>query len=620
MLVLTDQTGKKPFSPLLLPGVQAGYTSASLDALADGAAIATWSDATSYGRSATQGSATLKPTKQTITNGGKTFSVARFDATNDTLATAAFSAALTQPITIVAVVAPAALRNLGAGQKITDGIAADSRCILHVNADNRWALYAGTDLGIIAANTNWNIVVGQLATTDSWIRVNGVWQTLVGNAGSQTLTGLTIGNRYTGNSGPFGGDIAELWLFDPALSIANIKRMESYLATLFGITLPSAASSMANCGGNWIQRPRAVQYNGRTTFGYVGTNGDILVNAYSGSSLVGPNVTLRAVMEDDDHDNPSFLVQASDNRLQCYYSKHSGILYKRLAVEVDNIDCWGPEQTIANEGDTYPQPIQLTGEANSPIYLFTRDLLDGTNFAWYYRKSTDEGATWAAKQALWNNGNAQNYLMAAQNGTGRIDFAATDIYPNNGATSVYHFYYSGSKFYQSDGTEIVAALPLAPANATLVYDGSSTRGWIWDIAISDGKPIILMTEYPAADNHDYYYARWTGAAWLVQKICDAGGSIFPVTEDYYSGGFCLDHANPNVVYASIVVSGQWEIYKYVTADGGATWTSTAITSGSSVKQIRPHVPYNASGTNVIWLSGTYDGWQDGAYDLTAMRA
>lgn len=58
--------------------------SVTLDALADGAAVATWADTSGNGRNVT-GAATEQPLKQTAANGGRSFSVAQYDGINDVL-------------------------------------------------------------------------------------------------------------------------------------------------------------------------------------------------------------------------------------------------------------------------------------------------------------------------------------------------------------------------------------------------------------------------------------------------------------------------------------------------------------------------------------------------------
>ena len=79
--------------------------------------------------------------------------------------------------------------------------------------------------------------------------------------------------------------------------------------------------------------------------------------------------------------------------------------------------------------------------------------------------------------------------------------------------------------------------------------------------------------------------------------------------------------DPNTVYISTqydprdssgATTTTWrEIYKGVTATGGASWTWTPITSGSSVNNLRPIVPaWDADHTALVWFRGTYTSAQN----------
>jgi hypothetical protein len=61
------------------------------------------------------------------------------------------------------------------------------------------------------------------------------------------------------------------------------------------------------------------------------------------------------------------------------------------------------------------------------------------------------------------------------------------------------------------------------------------------------------------------------------------------------------------VYLSRPTDGIFEIEKWVTSDGGANWSSEAITSGSKKNNVRPVVPRNhkPTGIELIWMHGDY---------------
>lgn len=58
----------------------------------------------------------------------------------------------------------------------------------------------------------------------------------------------------------------------------------------------------------------------------------------------------------------------------------------------------------------------------------------------------------------------------------------------------------------------------------------------------------------------------------------------------------------------------YEIFRGRTEDGGKTWNWQAITSNSTVDNIRPIVPISASGQSaVLWMSGSYTNFAN--YDM-----
>lgn len=386
---------------------------------------------------------------------------------------------------------------------------------------------------------------------------------------------------------------------------------------------PTAFDLAAAPEGGWIwfTDPRAIHYNGRTYFGFVNGDGDIIVRSVDPATLtVSSETNLAAAFQVDDHAGPSLLVRDSDHRLLVFYAAHDDT-NMRLRISTNSLDTDPTlsggfaaaatlDAQIGGTDYTYPVPIQLTGETNDPIYLFFRNIVTANQYDLVYSKSTDGGATWGALVKVADS-NAHSYWRIAQNGDDRIDFAYTDEHPFYNPGSLYHFYYEGGAYFETDGGS-AGSLPLDISDMTLVYDGSSVRSWVWDLAINGGSPVIAFAAFPSTSDHRYRYATWSGSAWTTQQIVAAGGHIYGNTdEEYYSGGVVIDRNDPTVVYLSREVSGQWEMFAYRTTDGGATWTSRALTSGSADKQIRPAPVYNADPRlRVMWMAGDYSTYVD----------
>ena len=354
----------------------------------------------------------------------------------------------------------------------------------------------------------------------------------------------------------------------------------------------------------------------KTYYGAVNKNGDIVIHAYDHvtGNVSGP-YTLSVALQVDDHAQPSILIR-TDGKLLVFYASHNGSkAYCRVSAGVEDISAWGNVVDVTPSGQTvsYPSPIQLTGEENNPVYCIYRGIVSpATEREVVYAKSTDGGATWAAPVRVFAVTGQRPYFHVAQNGTARIDFIVTDGHPNEIATnSLYHFYYSGGNYYKSDGTQIIASLPFTAANVTKIYDGITDHGWVWDVAIdSAGYPRCVFATFPdATTDHRYQYAFWNGSAWTIREICAAGGPLYS-GETYYSGGISLNHSNTNEVYLSKNLGSGWDIWKYVTADDGATWTATQITNDAAL-QFRPVIPRDAQADlPVVWLEGRYTSYTD----------
>lgn len=382
---------------------------------------------------------------------------------------------------------------------------------------------------------------------------------------------------------------------------------------------------LINAAWSFFGQPRAVFYNNKTYIGFINKVGMVLATEYNHTprKLSWPHM-VKAVLQVDDHAMPQLLVRASDQKILAFYSAHNGAnLYMRPSANAESIKTWGLEVDLDTQlgGDqySYPTPVQLLDETNDPIYLFFRAFETGTYRSFKFSKSTDGGTTWAAETTLFTVANQRPYFQVFKTSETRIDFAVTDGHPAEIATnSLYHFYYEGGNYYKSDGTLIgdSGALPLGPSDVTKVYDGASVPCWVWDIAIDGSVPVIVYATFPtAASDHRYSYARWTGATWEAHEICQAGGPLY-AAETYYSGGVSFDHTNPDTTYCSRQVSGQFELFRYVTADNGATWTATQLTSGSSTPNMRPYTPLGSS-MPVLWMRGRYTTFTD--YDTALTR-
>ncbi|HLL89946.1 MAG TPA: hypothetical protein VK324_11650 [Tepidisphaeraceae bacterium] len=149
-------------------------------------------------------------------------------------------------------------------------------------------------------------------------------------------------------------------------------------------------------------------------------------------------------------------------------------------------------------------------------------------------------------------------------------------------------------------------------NVDVIFDNTaapSTAGhnsWGWDLAFDkQNNPVVTYATFVqppggptdgSQDVHQYHYARWTGSSWLDRTlVSNAGGHISnlssgPDLEYWYSGGIEIDPVDPNILYLSRKVNGQFELEQWKTADSGATWSTLSITSTPGLEDVRPFVP------------------------------
>lgn len=375
----------------------------------------------------------------------------------------------------------------------------------------------------------------------------------------------------------------------------------------------------------WFSNPRALSLNGKSYAGWVSEDGSIQAAEVDHATGRVTLVTLYPEYERDDHDNPAFVV-LPDGRLMAFYTRHGGgdhpAIHSRTVSVAGVFSEWDPEVELSlhdtpagNAGISYCNPHLLPAE-NNALYLFWR----GNSYKPTMAKSTDNGKTWAPAQVVFSlaglpTGN-RPYALYASNGKDRIHMVFTDGHPRDEPTnSTYYVCYREGAFFKADGTRIcgVDELPIRPDQADLVYDAkkSGVRSWIFDLAFDgNDRPVIAYTRLPEETDHRYHYARWDGQKWLDTELC-AGGRWFPQTqpgkeesEPHYSSGIAIDPEEPSVVYLSRPVKGVREIERWTTRDGGATWTSEPVTSGSKNDNVRPvvvhgHVP---DGPTVLWMN------------------
>jgi hypothetical protein len=225
------------FQPTDIPGLvlwleaDAGlYTDAAktVPAVNDGDAVYTWADQSGNGKDVVQTTLSKRPLLKLAIQNGKP--VVRFDGTDDWLKTTALT--VTQPTTLFAV----AIRR-GAGNIYAIDCASTGNALIIASVGNgSWDAYSGVLLTkAVSNNTNVPYAVDVVYNGASSILVtNGV--TTSGPAGSNNGNGTVVIGAYGGLTAPlWNGDIAEVLIYNSALSTADRQAVESYLNEKYAI-------------------------------------------------------------------------------------------------------------------------------------------------------------------------------------------------------------------------------------------------------------------------------------------------------------------------------------------------------------------------------------------------
>jgi hypothetical protein len=372
-----------------------------------------------------------------------------------------------------------------------------------------------------------------------------------------------------------------------------------------GLGVYSRRVEVGSGAWSWFADPRAVVVGELTYVGWVDGAGDVRVAALDERARLVTTATLHGALGVNDHHNPALLARA-DGQLQAFYSGHAGPeLFFRVG---ESIDRWSPEHTLGTNtpgarGYTYPNPVQLPAEQGR-IHLFWR----GGDWNPAFSTSSD-GLAWTPAQTLVRVPGQRPYVKVASDGVESIHLAFTNGHPRETATSIHYARYAGGSWFRASGRRI-GSPPFAPADADRVWDVARTgqHAWVHDVAVdAAGLPRIVYAVFRSPTDHRYRHARWTGTQWEDRQVTRAG-PFFPDDgrEKQYSGGIVFDHGNPGVLYLSRQVAGQWEIERWQTDDGGATWSQHALTAGSPEKNVRPVV---ARGGGPLWMRGGYVHYQ-----------
>jgi hypothetical protein len=242
----TPRPSPSPFLSSTLPGLQLWLKADAITGLTDGMTVATWADSSGNAGDATQATGALQPTYKTgIVN---SWPVLRFTGT-EYLSSALVAPAGLTTRTVIAVVANVTQNGSGYNHVLHWGNAIPTNSYqsygLVVKCNGTQTTPYSTNMGNhytdIGFASNAAPTTGTMLIETSY---NGAVDTFYLNGASRgsksvplntTATGLKIGTRADPTDEFLTGDIAEIFIYGPALSDANRAIVENYLAYKYAI-------------------------------------------------------------------------------------------------------------------------------------------------------------------------------------------------------------------------------------------------------------------------------------------------------------------------------------------------------------------------------------------------
>jgi len=407
----------------------------------------------------------------------------------------------------------------------------------------------------------------------------------------------------------------------------------------------------------WFNEPISFRSGDYTYAGVFEDSGMTGVSRYNHSTQVIEIGNCRGTacgpLTADDHNNPAILKLAS-GKILAALTEHPGACYACITTATDGSVLGDWTQTQLFDGATYYNAYahlcQTTDDLGT-IWWFFRNGNTSSDGQVGYRVNQNGGAggSWTANASnvfLISNQTEPNnrpYFRIAQTGR-RIDILYGNGNPNEHyTTSLYHLYVelnTAGTYYdvrKSDGTLVDTfaitggtgivngkTLPLDVPEGTKIYDGATSRAWVWDAKWISGQLhglfVTFTTSSATDDTHRYRRCSLSGGTWSVETICYAGDSTAggtvgripqwlppdgaPGTNAVYSPGICFDIANADRVYTGqktgSLVSEIWQ-WDRVSANN---WTRTqSITGADGVINARPFAILGSS-SDVTWFRAT----------------
>lgn len=245
----------KPFDPLSISGCKAWWqTDGGCDVSTDGAAIGTLYDRSGLGNHVIQATGTNKPLYKSGANGLNNLAISRLDTTDALVAAVTFAVLVgstaggNHAYTIFSVYKRTSSVGSFAASTNSQIFGDGSRNMYGVDSTGiaSLAVYNGSAVNAPAGHqtdtATWQIGTAWSDATTLFVRQNGVAQSSIAGINNFASVAAQIGGIS------FAGDVAEIIVYDTALSAQDQRTVEAYLAAKYaiGYKAPDHASLLTN--------------------------------------------------------------------------------------------------------------------------------------------------------------------------------------------------------------------------------------------------------------------------------------------------------------------------------------------------------------------------------------
>lgn len=225
--------GGAPFSPSDITGLVLWLDADAITGLNDGDPVATWEDQSGQDNDAAQGLSTVRPSYETNElNGLPVVSFDGIDEFDDNLQTPDFAGGSLSSFTVFLV--QRYRSSFGTQEGSFDG-ESDLQCYLFRATDNNSSYCNnGSQIGPATGATNsWHVLCAVVDGASSRLRYNA-GTAATGTLSATSLTRATLGIRGNGQDAA-DVDIAEVLIYDSALSTSDEEDVRDYLITRYGL-------------------------------------------------------------------------------------------------------------------------------------------------------------------------------------------------------------------------------------------------------------------------------------------------------------------------------------------------------------------------------------------------